>query len=474
MKVKHHRIFSAETPGHQLQGPSKQQHLLQFMRQSIAIVLLVCMSASANAYSQNITLSVKNASLKNVFTEIRKQTGYEFLYTSDLLKHARPVDIEVKNANIQAVLDLCYKNQPFSYTMIGKTIVVKPGNNTPPVVAEKETEAPAYIELRGRVVGENGQPVAGASVQVKGNAAKVTSTDENGMFSINADLGVELIISHVSYETKTIKVSKSEFLNISLLPAVSQLDQVTVTGYTDYSRSKSPSATSTVTAKQINEVPMSTVDQILQGRVAGLSVISGSGQPGQSASVVIRGIGSISGTTAPLYIMDGIPIESNYFQTINPEDIQSVTVLKDASAKALYGSRGSNGVIVITTKKGSKGKLQVSYSSQYGISTLTTPTFEMMDAQERLKFEEEVGSEIGRNIGPGWTYSPKNPNYATQSAEWQNRAGFILDSLRNMNTDWRDLFFQNGNFMEQQVSLSSGNENVQVYNSIGYWNRMVL
>ncbi|MEO6681356.1 MAG: SusC/RagA family TonB-linked outer membrane protein, partial [Ginsengibacter sp.] len=324
-------------------------------------------------------------------------------------------------------------------------------------------------DLRGRIVNENGEPVAGASVQVKGSPNKGTSTDENGQFSINVEVGSELIVSHVSYQTKTVKVGKTEFINISLEQVISQLDQITITGYTGYLKSETPSATSTVTSKYIKQIPMSTVDQILQGRVPGMSVTSGSGQPGQSGSVVIRGVGSIGGSTSPLYVMDGIPIESNYFQTINPEDIETVTVLKDASAKALYGSRGSNGVIVITTKTGKKEKLQVGYSSQYGFSNLTNPRFEMMDVQERLKFEEEVGSETGRDIGPGWRFSSKNPNYAAQPLAWRSRADLILDSLKKINTDWRDMFFQKGRFMEQQVSLSGGNERVQVYNAFGLW-----
>src|SRR5690606_2145804 len=146
-----------------------------------------------------------------------------------------------------------------------------------------------------------------------------------------------------------------------------------------------------------------------------------------------------------------------------------VNVLKDASAKALYGSRGSNGVILITTKKGKQGRLAVNYSSQYGTSTLTRPNFEMMDGRERLRFEEEIGLETGKDIGPGWRYSSRNPFYNTQDAAWQQNANHLLDSLRNINTDWRDLFFQNANFMEQQVNLSGGNENVQTYNALSYW-----
>ena len=322
--------------------------------------------------------------------------------------------------------------------------------------------------VKGKVVDEGGVPIAGAVITIKGRASGVTTTND-GSFSIDAKEGEELIISHISYMPKTIWVDQKNDLTITLQLNVNNMEQVTVTGYTNYAKSKSPSATAQISAANINKVPMSSLDQILQGQVPGLSVISSSGQPGQSAAVVIRGVGSISGSSVPLYVMDGVPVEGGYFQTINPEDIESVTVLKDASAKAMYGSRGSNGVIIITTKTGKKGKLAIGYSAQYGISTLTQPTFEMMDARERLRFEEEIGLETGRDIGPGWRFSPKNPNYPTQSSAWQQNANHILDSLRVMNTDWRDLFFQKGNFMEQQLSLSGGNENIQTYNAFGLW-----
>lgn len=445
------------------------KRLLVLARLTFILLLSACLTASASGYSQRVTLSVKNASLKHVFAEIRKQTGYEFIYKSDLMKRAKSVDISVKDGDINQVLEICFEHQPFGYVIIGKTVVVRPEQDKPIFENTRSLQNGLFKEIRGKIVSEDGTPIPGASVQVKGSEGTGTSSDENGMFTLNAPEGAELIISHVSYQTKTVKVGKVDFLTISLLPVVSQLDQITITGYTGYSRSESPSATSYVGSRDINQVPMSTVDQMLQGRVPGLSVFSGSGQPGQSATVLIRGVGTISGSTAPLYIMDGVPIESNYFQTINPEDIESITVLKDASAKSLYGSRGSNGVIVITTKKGKKGKLQVGYNSQYGFSDLTSPKFEMMDTKERLRFEEEVGSETGRDIGPGWTYSSINPNYAIQSPEWQNRADFILDSLSHIHTDWRDMFFRKGSFMEQQVSLSGGNEHIQVYNGLGLW-----
>lgn len=322
--------------------------------------------------------------------------------------------------------------------------------------------------VTGKVIDQNGNPVAGAMISLNDGKSGIT-TSGDGAFAIEANEGDLLMVSHVSYLSQTFKVGRDNIITITLQQNINDLEQVVITGYTEYSKSKSPSAATQVNATDINKVPMSSVEQILQGRVPGLNVISSSGQPGKAASVVIRGIGSINGSQSPLYIMDGIPIESGYFETINPEDIESVTVLKDASAKALYGSRGSNGVIVFTTKKGKKGRLSVGYSSQYGFSTLTQPTFEMTDTRERLRFEEEVGLETGRDMGPGWKFSPKNPNYATQSAQWQQNADRILDSIGRINTDWRDLFFQNGKFMEQQVSLSGGNENIQSYTGLSLW-----
>lgn len=331
------------------------------------------------------------------------------------------------------------------------------------------TSKPVLLKtITGRVSNQEGAPVENVVIAVKGRNTAVVTTAE-GTFAIEANEGDELIITHASYLSQTIVVGQTTYLTITLQQNVNDLDQVVVTGYTEYAKRNSPSASTQVNAADINKVPMSSLDQILQGRVPGMSVISSSGQPGQSAAVVIRGIGSINGSTAPLYIMDGIPIEGGYFQTINPEDIESVTVLKDASAKALYGSRGSNGVIVITTKKGKKGRLNIGYSSQYGFSTLTQPTFEMMDTRERLRFEEEVGLETGRTIGPGWTLSPKNPTYAALSPAEQQLRNRILDSLGKINTDWTDLFFQNASFMEQQLSLSGGNENVQTYNALSLW-----
>ena len=325
--------------------------------------------------------------------------------------------------------------------------------------------------VKGTVTGADNLPLQGVSVTIDGTTSG-TVTDIKGAYNLKVpDKGRVIIFSLVGYSTQQVTIGNRSEINITLQSNIKSLEDVTVTGYTTYTRSQSASASTVVTAEKINQVPIS-IDQVLQGRVPGLVVAAGSGQPGQNARLTLRGVNTITGSTSLLYVLDGIPIENGFFQNINPSDIETITVLKDASAKALYGSRGSNGVIVITSKKGKSGKVVFDYKSQYGFSDMSSPTFKMMNAGEHLRFEEEVGLETGAaNSGPGWTYSKKNPVYATKTAAEQQRYDFILDSLTRINTDWRDFFFQRGKFMEQQISASGGNENIRFYSSLNYYNQ---
>ncbi|TDQ72253.1 SusC/RagA family TonB-linked outer membrane protein [Sphingobacterium yanglingense] len=434
-------------------------------RLSVVLLSTALLQMPMPIQAQKITLNLKEASIKQIFQQMEKQSGYSFFYKDVDVAEFKRRGVSFNNTDLNQALESILAPYGLECEIVNKTVVIK---RAAPVNTGAVYRTSQHQQQTGKVVDESRNPILGAVVTVKGGKA-VVSTTSGGAFSIDAKEGDELIISHISYFSKTVKVGGGN-LNIVLQANDNLIEQVVITGYTDYKKGKSASATASVQAKDIGGVPMGSLDQVLQGKVPGMSVVSSSGQPGQSAAVVIRGIGSIRGTTTPLYVMDGVPIEGNAFQAINPEDIENVNVLKDASAKALYGSRGSNGVVVITTKKGRKGGLNVNYSSQYGFSTLTRTAFEMMDSKERLRFEEEVGLETGRDIGPGWRLSPRKPNYNTQSAAWQKDAMQALDSLRIMDTDWRDLFFQDGRFMEQQLSLSGGNENVQTYNSLSLWN----
>jgi TonB-linked SusC/RagA family outer membrane protein len=436
--------------------------LLLAMKLTTLLTLIICMQSYASGFAQQkISLKGTDTSIKNLLKQIEQQTEYRFVYSNNTLPADKKLSVSLSDAYLDEAMKSVLKETSLTYTLKEDNLVV---------IYSTKGEYKDRV-IRGKVIDETGAPLPGVSVKAPGTTIGAV-TDANGMYTINVPDGIQTLeFSFLGFTKQVASISGRSVLDISLKSDTRALEEITVTGYTNYSREKSTSAASVVTGDKVAQVPNASLDQILQGRVPGMNVVATSGQPGSSASVTIRGLGTINGSSAPLFVMDGVPIESNYFQTINPNDVETVTVLKDASAKALYGSRGSNGVIVITTKKGAVGNVKVNYNSQYGFSDLTRPQFEMMDTEERLRFEEEIGLETGRTMGPGWTYSKKNPAYAGKTASDKARADFIIDSISKINTDWRDIFFQKSQFMEQQVSLSGGNENIRFYNSLNYYSQ---
>lgn len=430
------------------------------------MLLALCVQVHAKTYAQEkINLQLKKATIKILLDEVERQTAYRFVYHTGTLPTGKKIDITVRNADLEEVLEKAFDGLPLKYTVKEDNLVI---------IFSSENTPKADKIVKGRVVGPDSNPLAGVSVQAEGtNVGTITNSD--GMFSLDVPDNVKVLqFSLVGFLEQKIDITGRNTLSVTLQQSATSLNEVVVTGYTNYSRNRSVSATTTVGSDKINDVPAATFEQALQGRVPGLSIQSTSGQPGTSANVVLRGVGTIGGSNSVLYIMDGVPIEAGVFQSVNPGDIESVTVLKDASAKALYGSRGSNGVIVITTKKGKAGKVAIEYRSQYGVSALTSTKFRMMNSAERKEFEEGIGVETGAEGGPFWTYSKLNPEYATKTPQEQQEADHIVDSLLAMNTDWRDLFMRNGNFMEQQISASGGNENIRFYSSLNYFNQQGL
>ncbi len=337
--------------------------------------------------------------------------------------------------------------------------------------------------VTGTVYDNNGQPLPGVTVRAAGVAA-ATVTGSAGSFSINVPQATNsLEISYVGFTPQTVTIPASGSINVALQPnTAATLDEVVVTGYTREKKSTFSGSAAKVTAKAINQVPNASLDQVLQGRAPGLLAVSGSGQPGAAANVIIRGVGSINGSTQPLYIIDGVPVQASAFSALSTSDVESVDVLKDAAATALYGSRGANGVIVVTTKRGkSGGKLTIGFKTQAGISKRTRPNFEMMNSAQKLQYDEEIGLETGEIKGPGWTYSRKNPikyiydpsiddvlELEKTEADYV-RGDQILDSLRNMNVDWTDIFFRKGSFQEHEINATGGSDKVSFYSALNYF-----
>ncbi|MCY4780770.1 SusC/RagA family TonB-linked outer membrane protein [Sphingobacterium sp. UT-1RO-CII-1] len=325
-------------------------------------------------------------------------------------------------------------------------------------------------QVGGRVTSSlDGAALSGVSVTVMGTST-ATQTDASGNYSINVPGNGTLIFTYLGYIEQRIAVESRGRINVLLESGETALDEVVITGYTQVRRSQFAGAASTVSAKELNDQPVASITQLLQGKAPGVLANSGSGLPGANARITIRGTQSISGAGAqPLYVIDGVPSSESAFQTLNHNDIESLTVLKDANSAAVYGARAGVGVIVITTKKGRSGGIDITAKTQFGVTK--APKFDrlnLMSTAELLAYEEVVGSIATPNFGaPGWFYSRKNPANASlseaQLAEYDRK----LDSTRNINTDLRDVFFRTGTSQTHELNASGGTEELKFFSSLG-------
>lgn len=315
--------------------------------------------------------------------------------------------------------------------------------------------------ITGKVSDDKGDPVFGASVLIKGSKTG-TTTDLNGDFRLNVPASAKaIVVSAINHLPAEIPIGPNNAYTVSLKNDNKNLEEVVVTGYGRERKARFVGAASVLSAKVVETVPVGSFDQALQGRAPGLLINSASGQPGASANVNIRGIHSITGAFAqPLFIVDGIPLAAQDMQTINPNDFESITILKDASAAALYGARGGLGVIVITTKKGKAGTSNFTFRTQFGF---TEPPnwnkFDMMNTSEILQYEERL--KLAST--PGWTYSKNNPAYAALSDAQKARNDFLLDSIGNIDTDYKDYLFRKGTSQLYEINASGGTDKTRFF-----------
>jgi TonB-dependent starch-binding outer membrane protein SusC len=293
----------------------------------------------------------------------------------------------------------------------------------------------AQETINGKVQDQKGTPLEGATIKSK---TGVSTTSSSGTFSVKAKKGELLEVSYVGMISTT--VAAEDGILISLEAKLKPGTEVIVTGYSTQIKRKSVGSNTIIKAEEIKNVPIGSFDQALQGKAPGILVQAQSGQPGAAARINIRGTSSVIGSNDPLYIVDGVQITANDFATLNPNDFESFNILKDASSTAIYGSRGANGVIVITTRRGKVGKPTLSYDYQYGVSQLPLNKLEVMNAQEKLDYE----------IANGDPY------------DWQSDPAFLAE-LRTINTKWDDVFFQKGKTSSHQLSLSGGNESTRYF-----------
>ncbi len=311
----------------------------------------------------------------------------------------------------------------------------------------------AQQTVTGKVTDISGEGLFGVTVQVKDTNRGVT-TDFDGMYSIQVNGENTLVFSFTGYTPQEVAVGAQRTINVTLQP--SQLGAVVINSYKTTAAEKSSVSSSTITSETIENRPNASFVQTLTGQVAGLNIFTNSGQPGANSTVNLRGIGSINGNTEPLFIMDGTPIDQDNFRSLNPQDIESITVLKDAGATAIYGNRASNGVIVITTRQGKKGALRINATSITSFTTLQDNNYNLYNSQELLTLERARGVGVGAR---GYSRVSNDPT-----------SGPLTDAqiAAAVNTDWTDVFFRTGTSTNNTITLSSGSENATQFTSIGF------
>src|SRR3984893_2978405 len=327
--------------------------LLLVMRITAIFILGVSLHVSANSFSQSITISAKKITIEKAFRLIEQQTDFSFLWNESVLDKSRVISIEVKDAPLSTVLDICLRGMSLSYRIMDRMVLI---GLTRVLQSQDSVRSALYplADIHGRILNENGEPLAGATVAIKGTTITAL-TDEKGNFHINTGEQIKpvLQISFVGYLTESFPTKGRDNFTIKLQQDTRSLGDVVIVGYGEQRKRDVTGAISTVKSDEIAKRPLVRVEQALQGTTPGVAVQSANGMPGTPLSVRIRGVNSITGSNEPLYVIDGY-IGAN-LGSISPSDIESLEILKDASATAIYGSRASNGVVIISTKTGHDG-----------------------------------------------------------------------------------------------------------------------
>ncbi len=467
------------------QGSGIVTKTYRIMRITAILLLAACLQVSARGDAQTVTLSERNVPLQKVFKSIHRQTGFQFFYKDELLNQAGPVSIEVKNVPLDEVLAQCFRHLPIVYTIVGKAIVVK--SKEIPVIQAGDTSFQPHplVVVHGIVTTENGQPLNGATIrQWRGRIVAIA--DEKGNFEArNITDDATLEITFTGYETRLVKAGFQNVLHIMLKVSTSKLDEIQVIAYGTTTQRYNVGSVSRVTSKELEQQPVSNVLSALEGRVPGMVVTQSSGLPGAAIKVQVRGQNTLNRNPSlplvpdnPLFIIDGVPVAAqngninqlmslaytgtfdpaggmSALNSINPADIESIDVLRDADATAIYGSRGSNGVILITTKKGKPGKTRFSGNVWSGESRVTR-TMPMMNTQQYLEMRREAISNDGATPQVAQSYLP---GYAPDL--------LIFDTTRNV--DWKKyLMGGTAKTTDANASVSGGNENTQFLIGAGY------
>lgn len=451
------------------------------MRNFVILFFVFNVSVMANGLSQEVSaVRYEKASLIKVFEDLKTQTGLGILYKQSEVNPDVCISLSQKNTTVQEVLDVALEGTKLTYTVQDEVIVIyKVKDVVKPV---KQSSSQEKKVIKGTVTDVDGNSLPGVSVVVKGTMIGVV-TDINGRYSLETSVDVKtLVFSFIGMESQEIAYSKQQVIDVKLKAYSEDLDEVMVVAYGTAKRSLFTGAATVVDDERLQEAQVSNISNAMQGISSGVQVISSTGQPGASATIRIRGVGSLSGNSSPLYVVDGVPYDGD-LNSINPSDIKSMTVLKDAASASIYGSRAANGVIVITTKKGEMNKKpEISIKSTLGVSSRAVAPINRVNTNDWMELcweamrngyidngvetdeklaNERASRELISKIGI-------NP-YGTANPEPVGIDGKIKEGLAPLwDNDWDKEIIGSGVRSETNVSVSGGSEKTQYYFSGGF------
>ena len=452
------------------------ENYLKFSLVSLAI-LFTALPANATADGTKLTLSFKDSNLPAILKEIKNQTKYDFMYNSKEIDTNKKISMELKNVTLDSALKVCLPPFGLTYTIKDKIIILKKKT------LDHITQVIQSM-VNGIVKDKSGATLPGVAVVLKGSVLG-TVTDPNGRFKINIPQGKNILsFTFIGMKPVQREVEGEQFVNVTMEEDVAELDEVIVTGMETVKRDYMTGSASVITAKDLRTQGISSIDRILEGTIAGLNSTTLSGAPGTRAKITIRGENNLTGRTEPLWIVDGLPLMSgvpenntgDYAGTIMqdgvgnimPEDIESVTILKDASAAAIYGAKAANGVIVITTKKGFRSKTQFNYTGNYSLAEAPRLHMDFMNSREKLQYEKDILETYGLSFSNwtgrgGYLYKQLLEGYITQ-----DKYNTEINRLKNTNTDWFKVLFRTAHSHSHNISIRGGSDEMTYYTSVNF------
>jgi TonB-linked SusC/RagA family outer membrane protein len=479
--------------------------ILLVMKITTFILLISVMAVSASSLAQKITLNEKKVSLEQVLKKIRLQSGYDFIYSDEMLSKTAPVSVSVTGASLDDALKASLKDQPLSFEIEDGAVVLRNKSDNLPVGIKREI---VWMDITGKVVDDKRQTLPGVTVRVKGTTIG-TTTDVDGKFKLTAPDGSNtLLVSFVGFVSQEVSIAGRAGITIVLVEDISKLTEVLVVGYGSQSREKLSTSITKLDNRVLTDVPYTNIGTALEGNIAGLQVQTLSGQPGAAPRIILRGGTSLNRPleSSPLYIMDGI-VRPNALADINANDIESIQVLKDAAATAIYGARGSNGVILLTTKRGKANKTAINYNFN-GSAGNPQRLVQYASAADYIALQRQgyvwagfytgstsnltaaVGAGTGNNLTKATGFTTQ---YLTPANQYKLNEGWSsmvdpVDATKTLiykETVFQDLIYRTAYTGDHYVSASGGSDRATFYTGLGYtksqgtaevtnWNRLSL